>query len=102
LSPNPFSPDNDGWEDVTMIRYRLPYTSAMISIKLFDDHGRMAKHIVNNEYSTSIGNIVYNGLNEDNNPLPIGMYIVLLEAADAQTGNHCVMKAVLVSARKMR
>jgi len=36
LSPNPFSPDGDGFDDLLYIKYKLPFEYGLISIQIFD------------------------------------------------------------------
>ena len=101
FSPNPFSPDNDGFEDFTIINYSLPFTTAQIRIKLFDDHGRLVKTILNNKSVAQSGSVIFDGLNDSGNPLRIGMYIVYMEAIDNNSGKAISYKDVIVVARKL-
>lgn len=101
ISPNPFSPDNDGFEDFCTINYSLGISLSQIRIKIFDDKGRLIRTLVNNQSSGSTGSIIFNGLNENNSPLKIGMYIILFEATNAQTGQQEILKDVVVVARKL-
>jgi len=101
ISPNPFSPDNDGFEDFTSINFQTPFPMSQITIKIFDDKGRLMRELTNNESFGSSGTIIYDGRDGNGNPLRLGMYIVLFEAVNPQTGAKLVHKAVLVSARKL-
>jgi hypothetical protein len=51
VSPNPFSPDNDGFEDFTTINYNLTQIISQIRIKIFDSRGRLVRTLVNNQTS---------------------------------------------------
>ncbi len=101
FKPNPFSPDDDGFEDFSIINYSLPFVTAQIRIKIFDDKGRLVRTLINNEASSSDGTIVFDGLNDSGNPLRIGMYIVFLEAVDTKNGKSVAYKDVIVVARKL-
>ncbi|MEN8192344.1 MAG: lamin tail domain-containing protein [Bacteroidota bacterium] len=101
FSPNPFSPDNDGYEDFTIINYNLSKETAQIRIKIFDDKGRIVRTLVNNKASASTGSEIFDGLDEKGNPLKIGMYIVYIEASNSISGIIDVLKDVLVVARKL-
>ncbi|MCF6269662.1 MAG: lamin tail domain-containing protein [Melioribacteraceae bacterium] len=101
FEPNPFSPDNDGFEDFSIVNYSLPFITAQVRIKIFDDKGRLVRTLVNNEASSSEGAIVFDGLNDAGNPLRIGMYIVFLEAVDINSGKSIAYKDVIVVARKL-
>ncbi len=101
LSPNPFSPDNDGFEDFISINYSLPTASSMIRIRIFDVTGRLIRRLVQNEPSPSSGSIIWNGLDDDGHSVRIGMYIVLLEALDNFGGTARTIKDVAVVARRL-
>ena len=100
ISPNPFSPDNDGFEDFTIISYILTQPIAQVKVKIYDSKGRLVKILDNNLASGSTGSIIFNGLDDDGNPLRIGIYIVYLEALNQNSGTVEAMKAALVVARK--
>jgi len=100
VSPNPFSPDNDGFEDFTVINYNLTQVIAQVRIKIFDNHGRLVRTIVNNQPSGSSGSVVFNGLDDSGNPLRIGIYIIYLEALNENMGSIESLKTAVVVARK--
>lgn len=100
FSPNPFSPNNDGFEDFSIINYSLPYNASQIRIKIFDDHGRLVRTLVNNKSVSSSGAIIFDGLDDNGNPLRIGMYIVYLEAVNIDSNQTISYKDVIVVARK--
>jgi hypothetical protein len=101
LTPNPFSPDNDGFEDFLSINYSLPTNSATIRIRIYDVTGRLVRRLAQNEPSPSNGSIVWNGLDDDGRRVRIGMYIILFEAFDNFGGTVKTMKDVAVVARKL-
>lgn len=101
FSPNPFSPDNDGFEDFSIISYNLSANTAQIRVKIFDDKGRLVRTLVNNKASSAQGSAIFDGLDDSGNPLKIGMYIVFLEASNSSFGVVDVLKDVIVVARKL-
>lgn len=101
FSPNPFSPDGDGFEDHTIISYNLPAATSMIKIKIFDVRGRFIRTLVNNEPSGSSGQVIWDGMNDEKQKARIGIYVVLLEAFDVNGGNVNAMKGVVVLAGKL-
>ncbi len=101
FTPNPFSPDADGFEDHTVISYDLPATTSMVRIKIFDAKGRLIRTLVNNEPSGSSGQYVWDGMNDDRQKARIGIYVVLLEAFDVNGGNINTVKGVVVLASKL-
>jgi hypothetical protein len=101
LSPNPFSPDNDGFEDILAITYSLPSTISTIRVRCFDVQGRLVRTLANNEPVASSGTLLWNGLDDNNRRVRIGMYIILFEALDAAGGINRVMKDVAVVATRL-
>jgi len=100
VSPNPFSPDNDGYEDFAMINYSFDQPVSVIRIKVFDSQGRLWRTIIDNMISGSSGSILFDGLNEEGNALKIGIYIILLEGITF-SNETLQNKTVVVIARKL-
>lgn len=101
VSPNPFSPDNDGYEDFTIINYNLNQPVAQVRIKIFDSKGRLVRTLLNNSPSGSSGSIIFDGLDDDGQILRIGIYIIFLEAMNDNIGIVETVKSVVVVARKL-
>jgi len=101
VNPNPFSPDNDGFEDFTVINYNLSQPIAQVRIKIFDSRGRLVRTLLNNQASGSIGSVVFDGLNDDGQILRMGIYIIFLEALNDNSGVVETVKSVVVVARKL-
>ena len=102
ISPNPFSPDNDGFEDFTIISYQFPVETASIRIRIFDSVGRLVRTLADNEPSASTGSIVFDGLDDNKQPLRIGIYIVLLEAINQQNGVVETVKKPVAVAKRLK
>jgi len=100
FSPNPFSPDNDGFEDFMMISYNLNTPAAEIHIKIFDSKGRLRRSFYPGFLPGNSGGIIYDGLDDNQNPLPMGIYIMLFEAAGSN-GVKTAYKQVFVVARRL-
>jgi flagellar hook assembly protein FlgD len=101
VSPNPFSPDNDGFEDFTIINYNLSQSVAQMRVKVYDNKGRLRRTLLNNQPSGASGSIIFDGLDDNGNPLRIGIYILFIEALNSSSGVIDQMKEVVVVARKL-
>ena len=73
----------------------------MIRVRCFDVQGRLVRTLANNEPAASSGTILWNGLDDNNRRVRIGMYIILFEALDASGGVVHTMKDVAVVATKL-
>jgi hypothetical protein len=101
VSPNPFSPDNDGFEDFCIINYNLSQQVAQVRIKIFDSKGRLVRTLLNNQPSGSSGSVIFDGRDDDGRTLRIGIYIIFLEALNDNSGVVETEKTVVVVARKL-
>jgi hypothetical protein len=101
VSPNPFSPDNDGFEDFTIINYTLGQQTSQVRIKIFDSKGRLVRTLSNNQPSGSTGSLVFDGIGDDGTALRIGIYIIFLEALNETEGVVETLKTTVVVARKL-
>jgi hypothetical protein len=101
VSPNPFSPDNDGFEDFTIINFNLSRSLSQVRIKVFDSQGRLVRTLANNKPSASQNSVIFDGLDYNGRPLRIGIYILLIESVEEGSGKVEVMKTPVVIARKL-
>jgi len=100
-SPQPFSPDDDGHDDVTIIQFQVPATTANVHVKIYDLRGRLVHHLLNNAPVGAFHQVVWNGRNDANQPVPIGIYILYLQAIQATGGVLVEARTTLVLARKL-
>ena len=99
--PNPFSPDGDGHEDFTIIKFKLNSDFSQMRIKVYDIKGRLVRTISDNQITGKEGSVIFNGLGDDDQKLRIGIYILLIEAVDNKTGSVNVIKEPVVIAGKL-
>ncbi len=101
VSPNPFSPDGDGFEDVAIIQYHLPMTTATVSLQVYDSMGRLVCELLNAAHSGSQREIIWNGKKNNGESLRLGIYILYLEALNAQHGVIKRLKIPVVLAGRL-
>ncbi len=100
-SPNPFSPDDDGWEDFTVIRFQLSLPISMVRVRIFDVRGRLIRTLMNNEPAGPAGEVIWDGRDDDRGKARIGVYVVLLEAVDERGGVVVTAKGTVVVAARL-
>ena len=100
INPNPFSPDNDGFEDFAAINFNLTKQLAQVRIKVFDSIGRLVRTLADNIPTISNNTIIFDGLDDRGRALRIGIYILLIEAV-ANDGSTETIKTPIVVARKL-
>jgi hypothetical protein len=74
-----FSPDNDGYQDVLNITYKLDEPGKSANIYIYDNKGRQITHLVKNQQLAQDGVISWNGINEANEKAAIGVYVIYIE-----------------------
>jgi hypothetical protein len=99
--PDPFSPDDDGFDDRAGITYELPVTVATVNVKIYDVLGRLVRFLCNNEPSGSHRTIFWDGHNDEGRHCRIGIYIVYLEALDPRQGVILNAKKTVVLAGRL-
>jgi len=100
LSPDVFSPDNDGKDDYLTIAYSFDEPGYNARVTIFDATGRQVRKLVNNELCGMSGAFTWNGITDDNTKAPVGRYIVYLEIFDLK-GNVKHFKKTTVLAGKL-
>ena len=101
ITPNPFSPDGDGRDEVTFINYKLNQPISQIRIKVYDVKGRIVRNLVSNQISGSEGTVIFNGYGDDGQKLRVGIYIIYFEAVDARGGVVDNVKTTVVLSTKL-
>ncbi len=80
VSPEIFSPDNDGYEDIVNFAYELSESGFTGNLKIYDSEGRFVRHLMKNELLGTSGMTSWDGLNEENQKATVGIYILAFEA----------------------
>jgi len=98
VSPNPFSPDGDGRQEVTVISYRLPTAAARVTLWVMDVRGRLVRTLLDQQRCSSQGQAIWDGRSDGGEHLKIGIYIIFMEALDDGRGLVCREKKTVVLA----
>jgi hypothetical protein len=101
-SPKIFSPDGDGLDDWTLLRYRLPASVHALDLTVHDARGRMVRHLITRELGGPSGVVVWDGRDDAGETVRMGIYVVMIQATDRDGGELITGKAVVVVARKLR
>ena len=80
LQKEVFSPDNDGFEDVLYINYRMDEPGFVATIRVFDRYGRLVRTLTNNLLLGTTGTIAWDGITDDRAKARIGPHIIYIES----------------------
>jgi len=84
IEPAIFSADNDGWNDYATIAYAFNEPGYVANIRVFDAGGRRVRFLVQNATLSTTGQFRWDGLDDNSNKLPVGIYIVTTEVFNLQ------------------
>ncbi len=82
LSSKTFSPDNDGFEDLLQVNYRLSKPGMIANVTIFNDQGAIVKKLLKNFTLDSEGVFTWDGLNEFHSISYSGIYMMYAEIFD--------------------
>ena len=93
VAPNPFSPFKS---ERTIISFSLPEALSTATIRIFDLKGRLINKLINQELEASGGEIIWDGTNKNGKKLPVGIYIILMDAVSRETEKVYQAKTTVV------
>jgi len=82
IEPKIISPDNDGRDDVATIFYSFDEPGYVANISIFDANGRIVKLLKRSALCGIKGTFNWDGLNENNQKIISGIYIIYTEVFD--------------------
>ncbi len=100
VSPNPFSPDRDGVDDIARIRCVFSPGVSRIRALVFDLAGNQVRELVGSRLVTESTELFWDGRDHADRRLQTGIYIVFVEAWDARDKVMEVFKAPVALARR--
>lgn len=79
ITPEIFSPDNDGYNDLLTIACNFSEPGYSVTIRIFDSNGRPVRTLVKNEPAGTGNLFTWDGITDKRNKAPIGIYIIHIE-----------------------
>lgn len=80
VSPEIFSPDNDGYNDVVTFTYKMESEGFTGNINIYDSEGRKVRSLMKGELLGTSGSISWDGFNDERLKAPLGIYVIYFEA----------------------
>jgi hypothetical protein len=97
LNPVIFSPDNDGFEDFTLIEFKFTEPGNVANVTIYDAAGRPVRILQRNTTIAASGSFRWDGLNDKQQRVTAGNYIVLFETFNLQGKKQAFKKGVTVA-----
>jgi hypothetical protein len=79
-TPEVFSPDGDGYNDVVNFGYHLDVAGFTGNFYIFNASGKQIKQLLRNELLGTTGVFSWDGITNDGNKAAIGIYLCYFEA----------------------
>jgi flagellar hook assembly protein FlgD len=98
ISPNPFTPNGDGINDVAHVSFKLlRVTSAVpVALEVFDLSGRLVKQVYSGELLLGDYAHAWDGTDSSNSLVPPGLYLCRI-SVDLHSGNESGTGALSVA-----
>ena len=100
VTPEVFSPDNDGFDDFLTISYRFPQNGYVMNVTVFDASGRPVRALQRNALCGQTGSFRWDGLDDKFAKLPLGPYVIFTEIFNLE-GKVKRFKNQVVLARRL-
>lgn len=79
VHPRIFSPNHDGFNDFTLVQFQMPSPGHVANVTVFDLSGRPVRRLANNALLGIQSALRWDGLDDQQRPLPTGAYIIFSE-----------------------
>jgi hypothetical protein len=79
LSSATVSPDNDGFEDALTLQYHWQMPGGVANVRIFTEQGQLVRNLIKNQTMGTEGAWVWDGLNDQAERVPIGIYILKIQ-----------------------
>ena len=99
ISPDIFSPDGDGYDDACFINYHFDEAGYTMNIYIFNVAGQLIRHLAKGELVGQEGCVLWNGLDNNGNKVPVGVYVVVTEVFNFDGKVKQFKNAVVVGTR---
>ena len=97
-----FTPNGDGDKDVLPINFKFDFQGANARVNIYDQAGRHVRLLEKNQLlGTEPGTFFWDGTNNNNQKVSMGIYVVLLEVQDSSTGKKYLYRNACVVGDKL-
>ncbi len=96
LSPEVFTPDDDGLQDVTLLSYQLDQPGFVASVTVYDALGRLTRRLLRNQTLPIAGALPWDGVDERGHKAAVGYYVFHIELFRPSGGEKREYKKTVV------
>jgi len=96
ITPEVFTPDEDGQQDFATLNYTLDQTGYAASVTVYDALGRLTRRLVRNETLPTTGFVQWDGIDDKGRKAAVGYYIFHIELFRPSSGEKREYKKTVV------
>ncbi|MDB5267480.1 MAG: hypothetical protein JWP58_520 [Hymenobacter sp.] len=96
VTPEVFTPDDDGQQDFATLNYHLDAPGYAASVTVYDALGRLTRRLTRNETLPTNGFIQWDGIDDRGHKAAVGYYILLVELFRPSSGEKREFKKTVV------
>ena len=96
VTPEVFTPDDDGQQDFTTLNYRLDQPGYAATVTVYDALGRLTRRLVRNETLPTTGFVRWDGIDDRGRKAAVGYYVLLVELFRPSGGERREYKKTVV------
>lgn len=100
VHPNPFSPDEDGFEDYSIIDFKLPFATGFMTVDIYDITGRRIRRLADYVPVGQKGSFIWNGKDSQERMARMGIYIILCRIFDPKRDLYRELKKTVVLVKR--
>ena len=99
ISPEIFTPDNDGQKDVMTVQIHPESPGFMGSISIFDNKGRLIRQLIKNQLLSDLDIFSWDGTDDNGRKSSIGIYVVYFELLNPDGKVRHFKKAIVLGGK---
>jgi hypothetical protein len=99
LSSPTLSPDNDGFEDALTMLYHWQEPGWIANVRIFTETGQLVRNLIKNQTLGTEGAWVWDGLSDQAERVPIGIYILKIQVFNASGQVKTYTKTCVVATK---
>ncbi len=100
LNPQILTPDGDGQDDFTQIKYRFQQSSYLVDVFIYDRNGKEIKRIAERKLlGKEEGFFTWDGTDNEGRIARVGYYLVLVKTLDLQGATQVYKEKVVIGKR---
>ena len=96
ISPETFSPDGDGWDDICVIHCKFPEAGYVANLRIFTPTGLLVAQVADNALTGEEEEFIWDGSTIKGRNAEIGIYALILEAYHPTTGKRFKKKLPII------